>query len=1352
MATNLFTYNQSTAETNTTGFTAVATTLSQDTTQAWQGTHAIKVVSSGVGSYQGVQVFIPASQFAPSTTYSFSCYLYVSSGTPSLRFYIQTDTGSFGGVGTISPTSGSWQRFTSTITTGATITSTEFGLRWDTGSTAQAVTIWMDGLQCEIGSAATTFTVGGFSFPTITFAAAGALSTTLAVTGSGSAYDAAVKADTPVLFWTLNDAASPTTIVDSSTGGHPGTPLGTLTFQQSGPASDSEKAVLGSSNGYITSGLSTSGYTAFTVEAMVKQTSNAGGQYIIGTGTDSNDGWTLGLNASLGSMYFALAQNSTTTNYFGPSDTFTSGLWYHLVVTYDGTNVNTYINGVLKTTTAQTGAVYGTNTVTALAVQNASYSFASTSTLSKLAVYNTALTGTRVTAHYNALSTGVNNLTATFVGSGMLQAKLGGKSYFRGMNVFGAWQGGYGGSDVFPTDSQMAYYHSKGFDWFRVPLRWEALQPTLSAALDPTYLAAMDAFVAIAASRGQHISFTVINQGQYPIGSDQLGSSTLPYAAFYDFWTRMATHYVGNQTIYAYDLMNEPWHTLNWPTASQGAINAIRAIDTVTPIITTPGPDEQPFRYTGFSSLYTGGNIWYEAHVYGDVPGDNSGYGNYSPNNYDTNGVGATGIVTRLGAFVNWVIANNVVGIVGEVGIPGVWTGGTSSGITGGGTYDSRWGTMLDNALTYLDQNGISSLYWSVGNYGDINSVEPVSGVDSPIMSTLTAHPSVLIQPYVTFTSIGTLFPNLQPSNTVIGLTIRAVGTLAVTLIAPTSYQLTTTFAGTSGMALVGPLATTVILSSTFQGKSVYSGSLTAYIPVSRGMKVMLQGQDISQYVDEMSIDIQCVLGQGSGTSKVGAGTSSTVTFDVALGPASSAIGSGQAIPVGVPTLVRQGEIIINDRYGNQIFGGYATKMDDITPKLAKRTSISGVDYWQDLDRVIINTVYLSMSDTAMITQALHTYAPWIDTSLIGTNQNYFFAKRKFTAKTLRALLTNICDVTGFLAWVSPDKKFHYVNPAALNTAPFSVSDTPNNVNSFAHQVTKLEQDDNAIINRVMFYGGKKTTSDFTQDISTQANGSNTTFILAYEPRESSDGKYHVHVGGVDLAVGRASGDTTQPANILKSQGGLADVLVDSTNYTLTFNVAPSNTGANSVTATYRYTTSLVVLITATDSYAFFGRYFDGTISDTSVYDQQTAIQRCRVLLAEQKYGLFSMEIITRQPGLMPGQMLRVVNTVKGINASFQIQKISIKSYGAGIFNYTVELGAWNWNMVDVIMQAALAGVFDDTTQDDTTDPVQVYQYQQNVGLHLVASYKATNSGHYYAHSSATGNGDAYSGMFTITS
>ena len=307
-----------------------------------------------------------------------------------------------------------------------------------------------------------------------------------------------------------------------------------------------------------------------------------------------------------------------------------------------------------------------------------------------------------------------------------------GSGYFRGLDLFGGWQSAYGGTDQFPTAADLEYAHAKGLDWFRVPLLWEHLQPSLNGPLDAAYLSMMDTLVQEAAVRNQHISFTFIDQGQRPVtGGAALGSADLPDSAFANVWTQLATHYQGNATIYAYDLMNEPWHAVNWAQTAQIAIDAIRAIDATTPILAEP-LDNQPFRYDNNFQGYSGGYIWYEAHVYGDVCGDPSGWGTYT-GTYDSNCGTPTTMVDRVQPFAQWCQQHGATCVVGEYGIPGTW---------GGNQYDARYGVMLDNLLTYLDQHHLSSNYWEAGPYGDINAVTPQGGQDAPQMAILTRHPS----------------------------------------------------------------------------------------------------------------------------------------------------------------------------------------------------------------------------------------------------------------------------------------------------------------------------------------------------------------------------------------------------------------------------------------------------------------------------------------------------------------------------------------------------------------------------------------------------------------------------------
>jgi len=213
------------------------------------------------------------------------------------------------------------------------------------------------------------------------------------------------------------------------------------------------------------------------------------------------------------------------------------------------------------------------------------------------------------------------------------------------------------------------------------------------------------------------------------------------------------------------------------------------------------------------------------------------------------------------------------------------------------------------------------------------------------------------------------------------------------------------------------------------------------------------------------------------------------------------------------------------------------------------------VDYWQYLDRIVVNEVYVGQTDIFMLKDLLTKYAPWLNQKTITAFSSFTFQTKNFRHFTLQQALTDICAVTGFQIWIDFGKQVHYESPTNAMRAPFGISDTPDFNSTYPCVVTKHTLDDAATINRVFFYGGKSPSGDVTQDISNQAITGNKILTLAFNPHASSDGKVHVHVGGVDLVLGTGFGP--EPKNAFKSVGGLCDVILDTSASTLTFDVCP---------------------------------------------------------------------------------------------------------------------------------------------------------------------------------------------------
>jgi len=508
-------------------------------------------------------------------------------------------------------------------------------------------------------------------------------------------------------------------------------------------------------------------------------------------------------------------------------------------------------------------------------------------------------------------------------------------------------------------------------------------------------------------------------------------------------------------------------------------------------------------------------------------------------------------------------------------------------------------------------------------------------------------------------------------------------------------------------------------------------------------------GQDITAYVDQMSIEVTDTLAQGAGTGggNTPSGRATTFKMNTSLGPVSQAKGAGQSITV--PSLVRQGEMIIRDVSNTIIFGGFATKFTDTSNKSRYFTGIEGVDYSTSLSRYIVNETFSALTDIQMIKFLMQKYAPWVNLSLLTTSGLNMYSVKIFRQVTLEQALQNITATTGYILFVDYQKRLHYTAPNSVSTAPFTLSTAPNFTTSFNYRVEEYLVDDNAAINRVTFFGGRKPSGNISQDVSPLANGNNTVFVYAYYPRNTSDGKLHITVNGAQQVIGSVNGKGA--ANQLKGKGGTADVIVNNDARSATFAYPPPS-GAT-VLLMYQYEYPLAIQIVDRTSTAFYGLFLDGVISDQTVFDTGTAVARCKVILTQQSFGLTTLKLITWKPGLQAGQLLQVFHSVRQLNTTFLIQEVQTHALGGGNFQYSVSCGAWNWNLIDVIMKLSTLVTPPQLTTSDQSTNIAINQGITSVSQAFAFSKTIKTYGGYYSRTTPGGDGhDAYAGLSSISS
>ncbi len=318
---------------------------------------------------------------------------------------------------------------------------------------------------------------------------------------------------------------------------------------------------------------------------------------------------------------------------------------------------------------------------------------------------------------------------------------------YTGVNLSGAefgesqLPGSYGSHYIYPNAAEIDYYVDKGMNLFRIPFRWERLQRTLSAPLDATELARLDAVVAFATASGAHVILDPHNYARYQ--GNLVGSPSVPYSAFADFWSRLAAKYKNNPRV-MFGLMNEPHSmpTEQWVVAANAAIAAIRAAGAGN-LILVPG------------NAWTGAHSWSDS-WYGTAnavamqsivdPADNFAFEVHQYLDGDSSGTSAavaspTIGSQRLASFTQWLRAHGYKGLLGEFAV-------ASSSIGSGGSQIGD--EALHDMLGHLDANDdvwLGWTWWAGGPWwGDyMFTLDPLNlalpnEADRPQMSVMQPH------------------------------------------------------------------------------------------------------------------------------------------------------------------------------------------------------------------------------------------------------------------------------------------------------------------------------------------------------------------------------------------------------------------------------------------------------------------------------------------------------------------------------------------------------------------------------------------------------------------------------------
>jgi hypothetical protein len=227
---------------------------------------------------------------------------------------------------------------------------------------------------------------------------------------AGSVYAASVLSDAPLAYWRMDDAAG-TVARDATGNGNDGQYVGGVTLATGGALiGDTDTAVtLDGVSGHVDMGnrFAFAGNASFTLELWAQP-------HAIGTSyqrvisrelpTSPREGYLVFVRAGSGAdpSTFSMERWEANQTNQCPETNAVTQVWHHLVATYDGATSRIYLDGALAASQPAALALNATTAslwIGASAFDTAAYF---NGFVDEVAVYGTALSATRIAAHYHA--------------------------------------------------------------------------------------------------------------------------------------------------------------------------------------------------------------------------------------------------------------------------------------------------------------------------------------------------------------------------------------------------------------------------------------------------------------------------------------------------------------------------------------------------------------------------------------------------------------------------------------------------------------------------------------------------------------------------------------------------------------------------------------------------------------------------------------------------------------------------------------------------------------------------------------------------------------------------------------
>ncbi len=255
-----------------------------------------------------------------------------------------------------------------------------------------------------------------------------------------------------------------------------------------------------------------------------------------------------------------------------------------------------------------------------------------------------------------------------------------------------------------------------------------------------------------------------------------------------------------------------------------------------------------------------------------------------------------------------------------------------------------------------------------------------------------------------------------------------------------------------------------------------------------------------------------------------------------------------------------------------------------------------------------------------------------------------------YSDNSLKDLLNGLISQSNYIYYVDMYYRLYY-QPQISATATFTLSDSPDNVNSFPYYEYSIDEDGTQLERNIKVLGGN--FSGTKQDIFS-GNSSTKQFTLTYIPDKITT----LLVGSTAQRVGVYGRDTF---------AGPFDVLLNTQLQYILFNVAPP-TVTNNVACTYAYQAPISTIVTLSAGNVTAPAYaqpsYDAVVNDSNIADLATATERGLAEIVQRGSPLIIIDCKAQQ--YAPAGFCIVFTSVKDgiLNQPFVVQSVQGQMIG----------------------------------------------------------------------------------------